>query len=97
MDNNQPTEPRNQQISTQVENGRSQNLFNTPLSAQGWPKWLVYTLGGIGLIYLINPTAGLLEFLPDNLPFIGNLDEGVATLLVISGIVELIESRKKRG
>ncbi len=94
---NQPTEPRNQQISTQVETGRANTVFNTPLSAQGWPKWLVYLLGAIGVVYLINPTAGLIELLPDNLPFIGNLDEGVATLLVISGLVELIQGRKNRG
>jgi hypothetical protein len=37
-------------------------------------------LGLICLIYLINPTAGVIELLPDNIPFLGNLDEGVATM-----------------
>jgi len=35
-------------------------------------------LGIICLVYLINPGAGVLELLPDNLPIIGNLDEGLA-------------------
>ncbi len=35
-------------------------------------------LGLICLVYLINPGAGVIELLPDNLPIIGNLDEGLA-------------------
>lgn len=35
-------------------------------------------------IYLINPTAGILEFVPDNLPLIGNLDEAAAVLIILS-------------
>ncbi|HID65239.1 MAG TPA: DUF1232 domain-containing protein [Anaerolineae bacterium] len=35
-------------------------------------------LGIICLIYLINPGAGVIELLSDNLPIIGNLDEGLA-------------------
>jgi len=37
----------------------------------------------LGCVYLLNPTAGLFELLPDNLPLIGNLDEAGATALVI--------------
>ena len=37
-------------------------------------------------LYLINPTMGLLEIIPDNLPIIGNLDEGVATTLLLSSL-----------
>lgn len=40
--------------------------------------------GALGAVYLINPTAGVFELIPDNLPFIGNLDEAAATMLVIS-------------
>jgi len=36
-------------------------------------------LGIICLVYLANPTAGVLELIPDNLPVLGNLDEGLAT------------------
>lgn len=37
-------------------------------------------------IYLLNPTAGFFEILPDNIPFIGNLDEGLATYVFFSCI-----------
>ncbi|MBK7096786.1 MAG: DUF1232 domain-containing protein [Saprospiraceae bacterium] len=40
----------------------------------------------ISLIYLINPTAGVFELLPDNLPFIGNIDEGLAAWILYSSI-----------
>lgn len=43
----------------------------------------------IGGIYIINPTAGLVELIPDVLPFIGNLDEAGATALLLWGIREL--------
>ena len=65
-----------------------------PLSSKGWPRWLVLGLGLVGLVYVLNPTFGIFELIPDNLPIIGNLDEGMAYFLVILGIVELIEGRK---
>jgi Protein of unknown function (DUF1232) len=40
-------------------------------------------------IYLLNPTAGLFEFLPDNLPFVGNLDEGAASVLFLWALATL--------
>jgi hypothetical protein len=40
--------------------------------------------GALGVIYLINPTAGFIELIPDNIPGIGNLDEAAAVMLVIS-------------
>lgn len=43
-------------------------------------------LGLFSLIYLINPTAGILEFVPDNIPFVGNVDEGFAAFLLISSL-----------
>lgn len=55
-------------------------------------------LGIICLIYLLNPGAGVLELIPDNLPFIGNLDEGLAMtglLMALSnmGLVNLQNGR----
>jgi hypothetical protein len=35
------------------------------------------------VIYMINPTAGFIELLPDNLPLFGNLDEATATLILL--------------
>ena len=47
-------------------------------------KSLVAAAGGLfGLIYLINPGAGVLEILPDNLPIIGNIDEAAASTILI--------------
>ena len=31
------------------------------------------------LVYIINPTAGVFEILPDNLPIVGNIDEAGVT------------------
>jgi uncharacterized membrane protein YkvA (DUF1232 family) len=45
--------------------------------------WVAF-VGIIALIYIINPTAGFIEFIPDNLPLIGNLDEGMATTILLS-------------
>ena len=43
-------------------------------------------LGLVGGVYLVNPTAGVLELIPDNLPVLGNLDEtGAAFLLFWCG------------
>jgi hypothetical protein len=35
-------------------------------------------------VYLANPTLGVFELIPDNLPFVGNLDEATATAILIS-------------
>lgn len=48
-------------------------------------------------IYLINPTLGVIELLPDNLPIIGNLDEASATaglLYALSGLGVIPWKRK---
>jgi len=44
----------------------------------------IFLLGIFCLLYILNPTAGIFEIIPDNLPVIGNLDEAaaVATLLM---------------
>ena len=73
------------------------NLLTNPLSAYSIPPWLVYILSVVGVIYLLNPTAGFIELLPDNIPFLGNLDEGLATVLIWSGIMELVEGKKRRA
>lgn len=85
-----PEDPKKSEMSGFVR------ALSEPLSKYGWPVWLVYTLAVIGVIYLLNPTAGILEFLPDNLPYVGNLDESVAVMLVLSGIVEALEGKKYR-
>jgi len=71
-------------------------VLTTPLSLRGIPAWLVYVASVIGIVYLLNPTAGVFELLPDNLPLIGNLDESVAAFLLWYGLVEFFEGRKRR-
>jgi uncharacterized membrane protein YkvA (DUF1232 family) len=46
---------------------------------------LGYTLAGLlSSLYLIAPTAGIVEFLPDALPIVGNLDEMMAATLLLA-------------
>lgn len=54
-----------------------------------WRRGLAVGALALGVVYLINPTAGVIELLPDALPFVGNLDEAGATALVIWGIQAL--------
>jgi hypothetical protein len=44
---------------------------------------------------VLNPTLGIFELIPDNLPIVGNLDEGLAYILILLGLVELLEGGKK--
>lgn len=44
---------------------------------------LMLLLGVASVIYLLNPGAGVFEVLPDNLPFVGNLDEAAAVGLLL--------------
>lgn len=67
----------------------------SPLSSKGWPKWIVYLLSLFGLVYLLNPTFGIFELLPDNLPWIGNLDEGAAALALWYGYLEIKKARNR--
>jgi len=88
----------NKDLVPQKEENREPSGFvkaiSEPLSKRGWPVWLVYLMAIFGFIYLLNPTAGILEILPDNLPIIGNLDESASVLLILAGIVEALEGRK---
>ena len=73
----------------------SRSFFFTPLSNRGFPKWAIYTLAVLGVIYILNPTMGIVEFIPDNIPGIGNLDEGLAFMLIWAGLVEYFEGGKE--
>ena len=48
------------------------------------------------VVYIINPTFGVFEFIPDNWPLIGNLDEAGATALLIWAINEWRKQRDGR-
>lgn len=45
---------------------------------------IIAIVGLLSLIYILNPTAGFIEIIPDNFPIIGNLDEAAATALLLS-------------
>jgi hypothetical protein len=45
---------------------------------------LVLCSGIVSALYLLNVTAGFIEFIPDNVPVFGNLDEAAATALLIN-------------
>lgn len=38
----------------------------------------------LSVLYLINPSGGFIEFIPDNIPGIGNLDEAAITGILIA-------------
>ena len=61
-----------------------------------WSPLLVYLTGIIGLVYLLNPTSGILELIPDNIPLVGNLDEGAAALLAWNAIQQIRSLRKPK-
>jgi uncharacterized membrane protein YkvA (DUF1232 family) len=86
--------PNNQE--QEQKSSRFARVLSEPLSKYGWPSWLVYLLAVFGVIYILNPTFGVFEFIPDNLPIIGNLDEGVAVMLILAGIVEALEGHRYR-
>lgn len=46
----------------------------------------VGTIGLVSFLYLLNPTFGLFEFIPNAVPFIGNLDEATASFLFLSSL-----------
>lgn len=41
------------------------------------------------VIYLVNPGAGFIELIPDNVPFFGNIDEVTVTVLLLKILKEL--------
>jgi hypothetical protein len=45
---------------------------------------LVALAGFLSFVYLINPGAGILEIIPDNIPIFGNLDEAAACAIILA-------------
>lgn len=52
-------------------------------------KLFYYGIIALGLLYLANLTFGVVEFLPDNLPLVGNMDEGAAGALILYAFQKL--------
>ena len=51
-----------------------------------WGKALAWAGLVLGSVYLINPTAGIFELIPDNFPILGNLDEAAALFLILGAM-----------
>ena len=49
-------------------------------------KLFVAVAGVLAFIYMVNPTFGVFEFLPDNIPLVGNLDEATATMVLLGAL-----------
>ena len=77
----------------EIDPGKKPGFLTTPLSAKGWPRWVVFLMAGIGFLYILNPTLGVFELIPDNFPIVGNLDEGLASMLIWLGLVEFFEGK----
>jgi len=52
----------------------------------GMTNVILLGLGAVSALYLINPTAGVFELIPDVIPLLGNLDEAVAATLLIGSL-----------
>ncbi|MGB2402613.1 MAG: DUF1232 domain-containing protein [Akkermansiaceae bacterium] len=47
-------------------------------------SFFVALVGLLCGVYLLNPTWGVIEIIPDNIPFIGNIDEATAAAGLIA-------------
>ena len=56
----------------------------TMKGCQRMKNFIVLLLGVLSSIYLLNPGAGIFEFIPDHLPLIGNIDEALAVALLLA-------------
>jgi uncharacterized membrane protein YkvA (DUF1232 family) len=52
-------------------------------------KFVALGIAAFCTIYLLNPGAGFIEFIPDNMPFLGNFDEAAAVLLLVRCLATL--------
>lgn len=59
---------------------------HTPPSGSVVKSIIAAIVGIVCAIYLINPTFGVFELIPDNMPVVGNLDEATATALLLSSL-----------
>ena len=46
----------------------------------------IAVVGLLSAVYLANIGVGVIEFIPDNLPVVGNIDEALATLLLLNSL-----------
>ena len=62
-----------------------------------WLKAGIYLIGVlVSVIYVLNPGAGVIELLPDNLPLLGNLDEAAFVTILLASLRGLKGLRDER-
>lgn len=49
-------------------------------------SFIIAVVGIVSFLYLLNMSMGMFEFLPDNIPLVGNVDEVMATTLLLSSL-----------
>lgn len=47
-------------------------------------EMMILALAAVALIYLIYPSLGVFELIPDAIPVIGSLDEASATIILVN-------------
>ena len=52
----------------------------------GWGRTLAWATIILGGLYIVNPTAGVFELIPDMLPIVGNLDEAAFMFLIFGAM-----------
>jgi uncharacterized membrane protein YkvA (DUF1232 family) len=53
-----------------------------------------YLIAIFCFIYILNPGMGVFELIPDNIPFVGNLDEAAMSILMYVITQKIIKKRK---
>ncbi len=49
-------------------------------------EMFVFFMFCFGIVYLMFPTLGIFELIPDVIPVVGNIDEAGATLLIVNAL-----------
>jgi len=57
-----------------------------PVERPGWGKALAWATIILGGVYIVNPTAGIFELIPDVVPIAGNLDEAALMFLIFGAM-----------
>ena len=47
---------------------------------------LIALAGLLAFLYLLNPSLGVFEFIPDNIPLLGNVDEATASMVLLGAL-----------
>lgn len=73
-------------IGEELEEPVEGEIVPEPKQQPGWAKTIAWTTIILGGLYIVNPTAGIFELLPDALPLVGNLDEAAVMFLIFSAM-----------